>query len=194
MRNIKNFELDRRTLVRGLVGGVATSAFGLSSGKAFAACIGGNSGFTGSRGNWRIFQNALPPSDNTIQSAAFYNYFPATDVFSWEQDVNETLNTSTWTGGKTWMYVWANRANSPDRTRFPHLSVALKLNPISALPPYSSNNLECRVEYSSIARANAATLSHIRYLLGRTDYQQPWLDVGGSANDFFTLFRAYRQS
>ncbi|WP_353227621.1 hypothetical protein [Novosphingobium sp.] len=172
--------IGRRQL---LAGGAACAGALVLPGRALADCIAGNNGLLGPAGTWRVFQNAQPPADNAHDTASTYPTFPCTDAFSWRQDVNAGMNTSTWTGGNGWMYVWANRANKVAKVTAGNQFLQLKPNPIQNPTPIY-NNLECRVEYTTVAKANAATRSLIRYWLGRADYAQPWIDAGGLASDF----------
>lgn len=172
--------LGRRQL---LTGGLAAACASLVPDRALADCIAGNNGMLGAAGKWRVFQNVPPPLDNTQYNTIAYPFFPVTDSYSWQQNINSILNRSTWSGGNTWMYVWANRANKVVVRTLGNATADLKPNLIQNPVPLNFN-AECRVEYTSVAKANAATQSMIRYWLGMSNYDQPWINVGGSAGDF----------
>jgi hypothetical protein len=143
---------------------------------ALADCIHGNGKFRGVANSWRIFQNALPPADTAPATTLSYNSWPLTDAFTWNQGSGSSapLNTSTW-NGRVWLYVWANRAVN---THNP------KPNPIQSPPPMIGD-VECRVEYSTVELANAATQCQIRHWLGMTNWALPWTQIAGnSIHDF----------
>lgn len=172
--------LHRRQL---LTGGLAAAGASLLPGRALADCITGNNGMLGPAGTWRVFQNVPPPLDDTHYNTIAYPFFPVTDSYSWQQNVNSILNRSTWSGGNTWMYVWANRTNKVVVQNLGNQNADLKPNLIqNPTPVYLTR--ECRVVYTSLAKANAATQSMIRYWLGMSNYDEPWIDAGGSTKDF----------
>lgn len=122
----------------------------------------------------RVFQQAPPPASDAV--GASYPYWPCTDAAT-----TQDLDRSTWTGGNLWAFVWANRCNNASAWN-------RKPNPLPA-PREHVGRLECRAVFTSHARANAATRSQTRYLLGMApdDYQEPWLRLPGtSASDFVT--------
>jgi hypothetical protein len=134
---------------------------------------------------FRVFRIANPPQSDGAPSVARYSSWPVTDTMTCQAGAV----TSTWTGGPSktkspinaWYYVWANRAANPNQK-------VLGPNPIQSpliIEPVSG--LACRVNYTTIEKANAATQCLIRYWLGRSDYMKPWLKIAGtSPADFIT--------
>lgn len=116
-----------------------------------------------------MFRQAPPPFDDTQDET--YAYWPLTDVSS-----GQDLSKYDWTGN-TWVFHWANRRN--------YDSWNIKPN-VVAPPDVYFNGKECRAVFTTIAKANAATQCQVRYMLGmsQVDYEQPWLDAGGSVGDF----------
>lgn len=132
---------------------------------------------------WRVFRAANPPLNNSALTVANYASWPCTDAVSADWGATQ----STWTGGgalnnwpiNAWYSVWANRCARPNQT-------TLAPNPVRGPTiTHPLSKAECRANYTSIAKANAATRCLIRYWLGRSDYMDPWLRTpGGSARDF----------
>ena len=125
-------------------------------------------------GGVRVFQLAPPP--RSAAAAAQWRYWPCTDAAT-QQD----LNASTWAGGRLWQSVWANRRNDAR-------SWNRKPNPIGS-PRVFVDGLECRATFTSIRRANAATRTQVRWILGmeQDDYLRPWLNRSGmSRGDVIT--------
>ena len=179
--NIQN--LDRRGFVTGLAAGAGSVALLGASGPAWAACPVGEQSLNPN--GWRIFRAANPPRSNAASTISGFTSWPCTDAV----DSGWGATTSTWTGGgplnnwpvNAWYFVWANRAASPRQT----ISPPNPLQSPAIVNPKSGNT--CRVNYTTIARANAATRCLVRYWLGRSDYMEPWLRLAGtSAQDFVT--------
>ena len=161
----------RRDVLSAMAGFAVTTGLGLWPTATQAnPCINANDGFLGPRGDWRVFRLANPPVDDSAATASNFGFWPGTDMMSRQS----TINGSSWTGGKVWFFVWANRAIS---------AFNQKPNPIQSPAPVYQG-LECRVQYTSVAKANAATQSLIRYWLGVADYMAPWIQAGGQASDF----------
>lgn len=120
----------------------------------------------------RVFQNASPPATDGDELA--YKYWPCTDAAA-----RPDFSASEWQGNK-WHFVWANKAiTGADGNPAPNQNP----NPIQP-PVITYNGHECRARYTTIAKANAATQSFIRYSLGMPNYTAPWVAAGGAAGDF----------
>lgn len=137
----------------------------------------------------RVFQLVPPPRSDKL--AENYAYWPATDFSSGNA---KAVNDSTWTGGDSWYFQWANRTNygtAWNKKPNPTPSPAIRLGKDSA-----GKDIECRLTYTSIARANAATRSQIRYTLGMTreQYMQPWLLLPGTSEADFVNDDTFRAS
>jgi hypothetical protein len=182
--------LERRQVLAGLAAGVAGAAGGLFRADADAAitrrtvgnvCPVGDA--TTDPNGYRVFRFGGPPANDSLATTGAYQSWPVTDSVT-SQDSSVT---STWTGGgmmnnwpiNAWFYVWANRKSDPGQT-------IVGPNPIQNPPILDPDNgRECRVSYTTYAKANAATQCLVRYWLGRSDYMDPWLAIGGtSASDF----------
>lgn len=127
----------------------------------------------------RVFQQAAPPLNDRV--GIRYPYWPCTDAVT-----TQDMDRSSWTEGRIWAFVWANRCNSgPAWNRKP--------NPLPA-PVERVGDLECRAVFSTLARANAATRCQIRYLLGmsRADYEAPWLRLPGTSTGDFVADADFR--
>ena len=161
---------NRRKLLACLGMGAAGGALGLRPLTALAqTCPIGDGASTNPNG-FRVFRDANVPASNNSATISGYKYWPTTDNSS----VQTGALTSAWTGGgpvnnwpiNAWYYVWANRGPAVTNGN-------PKPNPVQS--PYPNfGAYECRVAYSSITNANAATQSLIRYWLGRADWAQPW--------------------
>jgi hypothetical protein len=181
-------EGGRRRLLGMIAAGAACAGLGLTGrvdAAATAACPADDSA-TNPLGI-RVFRTANPPADNSPSAIAAYAAWPATDLVS-SQAVSTT---SGWTNGgaannwplSAWYFVWANRAADPRQS-------VLGPNPIQGpaiVDPVTG--CECRVNFTSIAKANAATQSLIRYWLGRSDYMAPWLAIAGTSPADFVYYR-----
>lgn len=166
----------RRLMLKSLAGITSALVLGLDAEPTLADCIHGNGRFRGPQNAWRIFQNALPLPDGSVTTALTYSEWPITDAFTWNQGAGTSapLNTSTW-NGRCWLYLWANRAVNTHN---------LKPNPVQSPPP-QIGDIECRVEYSTVELANAATQCQIRHWLGMRDWAKPWTNIAGnSLHDF----------
>ena len=171
-----NIGIGRRQILKSLAGGAGALVLGLDAIPALADCIHGNGRFRGPQNTWRIFQNALPLPDSSTSTVMTYSEWPITDAFTWNQGTGSAapLNTSTW-NGRCWLYLWANRAINTNN---------LKPNPIQSPPPMIGD-IECRVEYTTVELANAATQCQIRHWLGMRDWAKPWTNIpGNSLRDF----------
>ncbi len=167
---------DRRGFLNGAAAALALGTLAFKAGPALAGCIHGNSRFRGPSDSWTIFQNAEPPADAV--AALAYNTYPLTDAFTWNQGAGSRapLNSSTW-NGRCWLFLWANRAAGGNDA---------KPNPIQSPAP-AIDGVECRVEYSTVERANAATQCQVRHWLGLSDWATPWTQIAGnSVRDFVT--------
>lgn len=102
-----------------------------------------------------MMHQAPPPIDNS-QDKTTYAYGPITDSSS--QNV-ALQNNSTWTGGHSWPFVWANRAR---------VAAGHTLDPANPIYPtiLDQKGSPYRVEYTTVARANAATKAQVLYILG----------------------------
>lgn len=121
----------------------------------------------------KVFQSAIPPASDALDKKVAYNYFPATDIVSAAIQVS----TYTYTGADIWVFLWCNRYNGVNAwNKKPNLT------PVPIVW-YPSTTHECRVNYSTIAKANAATRVQVLYLLGKTNYADPWINNGGSLSD-----------
>jgi hypothetical protein len=101
-----------------------------------------------------VMELAPPPVDPQ-ENKSEYAYGPVTDSVSQNVDAQ---NDSTWTG-RNWAMVWANRA------RVPAGGPPLRPNPITpAIVDGQGHN--CATEFSTVARANAATQAQVLYILG----------------------------
>lgn len=136
----------------------------------------------------KVFQNAAPPrTDDLADQSA---YWPATDFATAN---TKGVHESTWSGGRSWYFQWANRRNygeeSWNRKPNPLPSPAIRMGKDSA-----GGDIECRLTYTSISRANAATRAQIRYVLGmsRNQSMKPWLDVPGTSTKDFVTEEALR--
>lgn len=176
MLNVAPRRLGRRHLLQSLAGGAVLLGSGLKGTPALADCIHGNARFLGPTDQWRVFQNAIPLVDSGPAVASAYHYWPVTDAFSWDQGASGVLNRSHWSG-QCWLYLWANRASG----RNP------KPNPIQSPRP-SLAGIECRVEFSSVERANAATQCQLRAWLGMPDWAEPWTSLPGTSIDDFVRY------
>ncbi len=103
-----------------------------------------------------IFMRQAPPPINNQQNKTTYAYGPITD--SSAENIT-AQNRSTWTGGNNWAFVWANSAHVPPGDR-PAAS-----NPIYPAIP-DANGLYCQTEFTTVARADAATKAEVLYIMG----------------------------
>lgn len=120
----------------------------------------------------RVFHQSPPPTDDLQDDT--YLFWPLTDAVT-----TQDFTTSEWTGGRISAFVWANRCNFGGfNTRPNNLPSPLEFN----------GTQECRATFSTIDLANAATQCQIRHILGMDPVavKQPWIDSGGSADDFIT--------
>lgn len=103
----------------------------------------------------RVYMPTSTPPTSDAADETTYAYWPNTDVGS--QSTN-LIASSTWSGRK-WGFLWANRRN----TTAPNI----KSNPI--FPAIrNATPQECRVEYSTVAKANAATKVRAMHWCGYT--------------------------
>ena len=175
--------LSRRTLLRGGV---------LAGASAAAACTSGENGdrpegsncFTATEhqrqlDGIRVFQQAFPPADDEVDGS--YPYWPCTDAAT-----SQDFSHSTWTGGRVWAFVWANRCNYGAAWN-------RKPNPLPA-PVMRVGALECRSVFTTHAKANAATRCQVRFLLGMApdDCMAPWLQIPGTSVADFVIDADYR--
>jgi hypothetical protein len=185
----------RRRVLAGLAAGAAGVAAGLFRGPAEAVvtrrppgnvCPAGNT--TANPNGFRVFRFTGPPLADDATTIGRFQSWPVTDAVT-SQD---TSVVSTWTGGgmlnnwpiNAWFYVWANRKADPGQT-------LIAPNPILGPPiQHPDNGRECRASYTTYAKANAATQCLIRYWLGRSDYQDPWLAISGTSADDFVFYAA----
>ena len=100
-------------------------------------------------GSLRVMRALRPPTSN-LETSVNYTGFPITDVAN-----NLVYTTSTWTGMK-WWFGWHLRANNGWNKR---------ANPI-APRINTTGGVECRAEYSSKAKANAAYKVQCLYVMG----------------------------
>lgn len=176
------FVVGRRALLAGLCAGIGSEIIPNIS---KATCPYGN--LIPNPSGWRVFRAANPPLNNNSSTISSYQFWPATDV----ADTEPLSIASTWSGGgatnnwpiNSWYYVWSNR------------SVPLNQNIIGPNPTQSPaviyNGNQCRVNYTTIQKANAATQCLIRYWLGRSDYKDPWLAIPGNSADDFVYYSQF---
>lgn len=107
----------------------------------------------------RLFMNAAPPPSDAADETT-YALWPLTEAATQRMDL---LAASTWSGGK-WGFLWANRRTTED-------SHNRRPNPLGYPVIEHSNGKQCRIEYSSIAKANAATLVRAMHWLAYTSAQ-----------------------
>jgi hypothetical protein len=119
-----------------------------------------------------VFMRQAPPPDDNIDNKTSYGYGPITDSIA--QNVN-AQNTSTWSG-RDWPSVWANRA------RVPNGYVAISPNGIYPAILDSRGN-PYGLEFTTYARANAATKAEVLYIMGASSlvWQAPLKAAGISA-------------
>ncbi len=172
-----------------LAGGAASALLAAAGPALSAGCLSER----GANPNgWRVFRATNPPLSNAVATISNFASWPCTDAVSSDWD----STTSTWSGGgplnnwpiNAWFYVWANRAASPSQATLPP-------NPLqSPAITHPGSGYECRVNYTSIAKANAATQCLVRYWLGRSDYMQPWLRIGGTSPGDFVTYKQLQQN
>ena len=117
-----------------------------------------------------MMRHAPPPIDNN-QDETTYAYGPITDSLALNVAAQ---NGSTWSG-HSWPLLWANRA----RVAAGHTLNAP--NPIYP-PILDGNGNPYGVEYTTVARANAATKAQVLYTLGAPPsiWEAPLLNAGVS--------------
>jgi hypothetical protein len=109
---------------------------------------------TAAAAGYQVIMMASPPSSDAADETT-YAYWPLTDSSS--QTIN-LIEASTWSG-KRWGFLWANRRNTAASHNY-------KSNPI--FPAITLSSKQCRAEYSTIAKANAATKVRAMHWLGYT--------------------------
>lgn len=119
-------------------------------------------------GSLRVMRSTRPPTSDAETSATFAG-FPVTDVAN-----NLSYTTSTWTG-KKWWFGWHMRSNDGWNKR---------ANPI-APKITNSSGIECRAEYSSKAKANAAFKVQCMYVMNAAAaaYEAVAVAAGFSTSD-----------
>ena len=140
-------------------------------------------------GGIRVFQLASPPLSDKVEANS--PYWPATDFAS---GMAKIVNSSTWSGGRTWYFQWANRVNYG--TAWNRKPNVLPSPAISLGKDEAGNDIQCRPTYTSIARANAATQAQIRYVIGMSpaEYMKPWLSLPGTSENDFVADNTLRAS
>ncbi|MDQ2860474.1 MAG: hypothetical protein M3T55_07070 [Pseudomonadota bacterium] len=126
-----------------------------------------------------IFMRHSPPPADDQGNKTNYAYGPLTDSVA--QNV-AAQNRSTWTGGNNWAFVWANSAHVPPGDR-PAASNTL-------YPPIlDANGLYCQTEFTTVARADAATKAEVLYIMGARPsvWQAPLTAVGINAIPWATV-------
>lgn len=140
---------------------------------ASAACLPQSSNSSISPTGWRVYQNTSCPTSN---SQASYKYFPESICSPAQMPA---ALTSTWTGGSIMQSIWANRWNGGHNK---------KPNPPSgSVVPVTGahGTANCFLDYSSQAKANAATYSEVSYAIGlasTTAGSNGWLDYTRAAS------------
>ena len=147
----------------------ATGAYALAQLPAFY-----NPGFARQVAPLMIVRQAPPPIDN-FQTKLTYPFGPITDSVALNVAAQ---NLSSWTQGRIWPMIWANRARVP---------AGYTLIPGNPTYPYiydQSGNL-CLTEFTTPARANAVTKAQVLYVIGApaAAWQAPLLAVGLSPSD-----------
>jgi hypothetical protein len=124
-----------------------------------------------------MFMELAPPPTDAREDKTDYAYGPITDSVSQNADAQ---NDSSWTG-RNWVMVWANRA------RVPTGQPALPPNPITPAIVNSSRQ-NCAAEFSTVARANAATTAQVLYIAGAPPsvWQAPLVAAGMSPSGAVT--------
>lgn len=120
------------------------------------------------RAPMRVIQSAAPPASDAVTEAT-YKYFPLNVAMT--QDI-ASAKTSTWTGGAVQYLLWCNRWNNG------HNKKPNRTNPV-----VTTGGTETWLDYSSIAKANAATLARASYASGyaATDGGDGWQEICDAA-------------
>jgi len=116
-----------------------------------------------------IFMRQAPPPVDDRQAKANYAYGPITDSAA----LNVTAQNNSGWSGNNWPFVWANRARVPPGQNL------IAANPIypAIFDPHGNTY---GVEFSTPARANAATKAEVLYIMGAPTsvWQAPIIAAG----------------
>jgi hypothetical protein len=133
-----------------------------------------NPGYAGFLAPVKFMRQAPPPTDDEATKLE-YAHGPITDSAFLNVAVQ---NSSTWTGGHSWPFIWANRA------RVPPGDTLLTGNPI--YPPINDpSGNPYNAEFTTVTKANAVTRAQVLYVMGAGPavWQAPLLAAGMSASD-----------
>lgn len=123
----------------------------------------------------RIWMQAPPPDDDLDADDPLYPYFPLTDNAS-----ATNFTPSNWSLGNRWIYQWIFRCNFGGQNTKPNTPIP---------PIVKVGTKECRVVYTTLAKAQAATRATVRHILGGftdAEIRADWLAAGGIAGDIIT--------
>ena len=145
--------------------------------------------------NFRVYQQAPPPTSNAITEST-YVYFPVTDSASLQVDSFQSgISTQNTIRCQHWLWQMRAMAVSPPYNNRPNLTPpgmvgTTYYSSISRNDPAvpTSPVLACRLQYTTIEKANAATECMLRYSLGYADHTgssdpllMGYLDVANAA-------------